>query len=232
MGEVIFGEGLVKKTWENEPLGKEALVKGALEKDAWDRDYLRRGRLWGGAVKNLPHLPEGSRALELGCGDGKTLAAMRGRSWRITALDLSSEALRLSRSALEPGTNLLLADARRLPFREGVFDAVFAFHITGHLLMSGRRMIACEVARVLRRGGSLFVREFEQGDFRAGRGQEAEPGTYRRNSGIITHYFNEDEVADLFSELTLHSLQTRRWSMRIKGEDLCRSEIEAVFLRS
>ena len=55
---------------------------------AWDKDYASRGRLWGGAVMDLPHLPEGSAVLELGCGDGKTLSGMPG-GWKIVALDIS-----------------------------------------------------------------------------------------------------------------------------------------------
>ncbi len=200
--------------------------------DAWDRDYRSRGRLWGGGAKNLPELPEDSVVLELGCGDGKTLAAMQGRSWDITALDISPEALRLSRSALGTEVSLLQADARLLPFKGESFDAVFAFHVTGHVLQAGRELIAHEVWRVLRPGGRLFFREFGAEDMRAGRGEEVEPGTFQRGSGVITHYFTEEEVANLFRDLLPLSLQTRRWKMRVNGEDFWRSEVEAVFLKS
>jgi ubiquinone/menaquinone biosynthesis C-methylase UbiE len=209
-----------------------ALVPVNSHLDAWDRDYRSRGRLWGGGAKNLPELPEGSRVLELGCGDGKTLAAMQGRFWDVTAIDISPEALRLSRSAIGAEVNLLLADARRLPFKGESFDAVFAFHVTGHVLQAGREQIAREVGRVLRHGGRHFFREFGAKDMRAGRGEEVEPGTFRRGGGVITHYFTEEEVANLFRDLEVQSLQTIRWKMRIKGEDFWRSEVEAVFLKS
>ncbi|MGB3943701.1 MAG: class I SAM-dependent methyltransferase, partial [Methanothrix sp.] len=64
---------------------------------AWDRQYREKGRIWRGAPAKLPDLPEGSRVLELGCGNGKTLAAMLRRSWRVAALDISTLALRLGR---------------------------------------------------------------------------------------------------------------------------------------
>ena len=76
---------------------------------SWDSDYSTRGRLWGGGVRNLPDLPEGTRVLELGCGDGKTLSAMP-RSWRIAALDISLPALRLC-SRSHPQSDLILANA-------------------------------------------------------------------------------------------------------------------------
>jgi ubiquinone/menaquinone biosynthesis C-methylase UbiE len=198
--------------------------------DAWDKDYRIRGRLWGGITKDLADLPEGSVVLELGCGSGKTISAMSGRPWKVIALDISSEALRLSRQAASD-IYLLLADACHLPFRDEVFDAVFAFHITGHQLLEGRRVIASEASRVLRIGGVLFFREFCEDDMRAGRGEEVEPHTFRRGEGVITHYFTENEVSDLFCRLEALSIRSHRWKMRIKGESLQRSEISAVLVK-
>jgi len=198
--------------------------------NAWDKDYRSRGRLWGSATKGLPDLPEGSAVLELGCGDGKTLSAMAGRGWKITALDISEEALRLSRIvAPEAFLLLLLADVRCLPFQNESFDAIFAFHVTGHLLLADRKRTASEAMRVLRKGGKLFLREFSAEDMRLGKGREVELRTFRRGGGVITHYFTEDEIAELFSGLRLLSVQSHRWKMRIEGKDMMRSEIEAIF---
>jgi ubiquinone/menaquinone biosynthesis C-methylase UbiE len=197
---------------------------------AWDRDYCSRGRLWGGGVRSVPHLPEGSAVLELGCGDGKTLRGMPG-VWKISALDISSQALQLTR-IVQPDARLILADARLLPFREESFNAVFAFHVTGHQLLQEREALAREVARVLRAGGKLFFREFGTEDLRMGQGEEVEAGTFRRGEGIITHYFTEREVEELFCDLRPISVGTHRWRLRVKGTDLARAEVEAVFLKS
>lgn len=197
----------------------------------WDKDYRRRGRLWGSATKDLPDLPEGSSVLELGCGDGKTLTAMAGRGWRITALDTSAEALRLSRIASQDAF-LLLADACSLPFRDESFDAVFAFHVAGHILENDRERLSSEAKRALRKGGKLFLREFGAEDMRSGKGEEIELRTFRRGQGVITHYFTEDEIAELFSGLEPLSVQSHCWKMRIKGNEMMRSEIEAIFKKA
>jgi ubiquinone/menaquinone biosynthesis C-methylase UbiE len=197
---------------------------------AWDKDYASRGRLWGGAVMDLPVLPEGSTVLELGCGDGKTLSAMPG-NWKIVALDVSPQALRLARR-VRADARLVLGDASRLPFQENSFDAIFAFHVTGHLLAADRRALACEAARALVSGGRLFFRDFCVQDMRAGQGEEVEPGTFRRGSGTLTHYFTEKEVEELFCGLRHVSIDTHRWKLRVKGEDHLRAEVEAVFLKS
>jgi SAM-dependent methyltransferase len=198
--------------------------------NAWEKDYVRRGRLWGGAVLDLPAVPDGSLILELGSGDGKTLAALPG-GCRVLALDVSPQAIRLA-SCARDDASFILADAARLPLRENCFDAVFAFHIAGHLLADGRRALAAEAARVLLPGGRLFFRDFSDQDMRAGGGTEVEPATFRRGSGILTHYFTEDEAEMLFSVLRLNSIGTHCWKMRIKGEDHLRAEVQAVFLKS
>jgi ubiquinone/menaquinone biosynthesis C-methylase UbiE len=43
-------------------------------RDAWEAVYRTRGRTWGGSPGCLPPIHPGSRVLELGCGDGKTLS--------------------------------------------------------------------------------------------------------------------------------------------------------------
>ncbi len=197
---------------------------------AWDRDYARRGRVWGGSVKDLPALPDGSLVLEMGCGDGKTLSIMPA-SWRIAAVDISFQALLLARQA-RPDAGLLLADVCRLPFQSESFDAALAFHVAGHLFLDQRLALAKEAARVLRPGGRLFFRDFSREDMRMGQGEEVEEATFRRGSGIITHYFREDEVAAMFSGLEMDLIRTQRWSMRIRGEKLLRSEVEAVLVKS
>jgi ubiquinone/menaquinone biosynthesis C-methylase UbiE len=197
--------------------------------NAWERDYSIRGRLWGGGVRGIPHLSEGASVLELGCGDGKTLAGMPC-SWKAAAIDISPQALRLTRRVL-PDIRLILADAGLLPFREESFNAVFAFHVTGHLCLQGREALAREVARVLVPGGKLFFREFGTEDMRMGQGEAVEEGTYRRGAGILTHYFTEVEVELLFCDLLPISVSTHRWRLRVKGKDLARAEVEAVFLK-
>ena len=197
---------------------------------AWDRDYASRGRVWAGGVKDLPRLPACSRVLELGCGDGKTLAAMPC-GWEKVALDVSLQALLLA-SRAGTDASFILADASSLPLRSDRFDAVFAFHIAGHLLAEGRAALAREAARVLLPGGRLFFRDFSSFDMRAGLGEMVEPGTYLRKNGIITHFFDEDEAKGLFSGLMLEAVTTHRWRQRVLGEVMQRAEVQAVFFKA
>jgi len=199
-------------------------------RDAWENEYRRRGRLWGGAPQ-VPALPPDARILELGCGDGRTAALLARAGHAVTAIDFSSDAARLCRNRCKSSgrAEVLAADCRLLPFRDRSFDAIIAFHVTGHLPEDGRRLLAGGIARLLAPGGTLYFREFSRGDFRYGRGTQAERGTFVRNNGIATHYFDAGEVRDLFSCLLLRSLDEHRREMRIRGENYPRAEIVAEF---
>lgn len=200
-----------------------------MDDGGWDRDYRQRGRLYGGGVR-LPSLPEGARVLELGCGDGRTLAALGTRSCTAVGLDLSSAALALCRPAAgRPAPWLVRGDARRLPFRDGSFDAVLLLHVLGHGRADERRTMAAEAVRVTEPGGRLHLRVFSREDLRAGAGREVEDGSRLRSTGVLTHYFTEDEVASLFPSCRALQLVTARWHLRVRGADLPRAEIEAVF---
>jgi SAM-dependent methyltransferase len=199
--------------------------------DAWDSDYRTRGHLWGGNPASLPVLPGNSRVLELGCGNGKNLPGMMERGWDISAMDCSITALKLCRTVVGNAgrVNLVAGDAVYLPFRDSVIDAVFSLHVAGHLTGPGRTLFAREVLRVLRPGGQIVFRDFGAEDFRCGKGEMTEPGTYHRGTGSFTHYFTEDEVSRLFRGFNCISIGVHRWAMRIKGQDYPRCEIMAVF---
>ena len=201
---------------------------------AWEQDYRNRGRLWGGSPVLLPGIAPGIRVLDIGCGDGKTLEALVHHSHDITAIDFSKEAVAMSHRFLASydSGHALVADGRRLPFADDAFGGIIARHVIGHQYREGRMAIASEAARVLQPCGRLFFFEFSADDMRNGTGREVEEYTYRRGTGIITHYFTEPEVEALFCELKKESISTRSWKMRVKGRELFRAEIVAVFSKS
>jgi ubiquinone/menaquinone biosynthesis C-methylase UbiE len=199
----------------------------------WEAEYSRRGLLWGGATQNLPPVPAGSRVLEIGCGNGKTLASMIQRGWDVTAIDFSRRAIAMSRERCAGASSFefMVADTMHLPFKKTSFNAVFAIHIFGHLPEPERKLLPHDLEKILKPGGILFFSDFSTGDFRLGSGFEMETATFRRGTGIITHYFSRQEVLDLFSNLTPVWIRIHEWPLRILGKNLVHSEIQAVFTR-
>jgi len=206
---------------------------GCNDQDRWEADYAKRGRVWGGAVHGLPLLPPFSRVLEIGCGNGKTLAGLLSSGQDVIATDFSKRAVSLCRNTVPAGSacQVILSDARKSPFRPGSFDAVFVYHLLGHQTGMDRVTCAREIWRVLRPSGRLFFCDFSTGDFRFGNGSETEPGTFVRGNGIRTHYFSDREVRDLFAGFMEESFGNLTWTMRIRGKDYSRSEIRAVFIK-
>jgi SAM-dependent methyltransferase len=101
------------------------------------------------------NLRPGSRVLEVGIGTGRIalpLAAHVGRYFGVDLAGAMLAQLAAKRGALRIAP--ARADATRLPFAAGVFDAAIGVHVF-HLIPGWREVMA-ELARVLRPGGVLL----------------------------------------------------------------------------
>ncbi|MFC5213078.1 class I SAM-dependent methyltransferase [Streptomyces coerulescens] len=127
------------------------------DKEAERYDASRGGepRAAAAAQAVLGFLPDGTRRLlDVACGTGivtRRLAAGRD-GLCVTGVDLAPAMARQA-AARMPGA-VVLADSRRLPFREGRFDAVSSVWLL-HLVPTAEdvRTIVGECARMLRPGG-------------------------------------------------------------------------------
>lgn len=88
--------------------------------------------------------------LEIACGTGR-LSAMA-----TVASDPSLESLKMAR-VRHPRLPFVCADAARLPFGAGSFDAVFGLHLLMHLDAQSLEATIAEASRVLSRDGVLIV---------------------------------------------------------------------------
>jgi len=180
---------------------------------SWQSDYELRGPRWGGASYLLPEIPDNALILETGCGNGKTLSSLGPNA---IGIDISTTAVKLA------GSSALVGDIRFLPFNDEIFDIIFCWHVLGHLSSSERRTAADEMLRVLKPGGVLYFKDFSRNDFRYGKGIEVEPSSFLRGDGIVTHYFEREELMSLFGSSVI---STASWDLRIKGVDNHREEI-------
>ena len=120
-----------------------------------DRNLSARQRLWQQQdppfdlmnwVLDLAGVAPGERVLEVGCGNGRYLEALRNRGARAAGCDLSPGILR---AAGHPA--LLNADVTALPVRDGAVDLVLACHLLD--LVPDRATAIRELGRVLAPGG-------------------------------------------------------------------------------
>ncbi|MEL9914649.1 MAG: class I SAM-dependent methyltransferase [Thermoplasmatales archaeon] len=155
---------------------------------AWNREYRLRGRLWRGEQRDIGYIEpylQGNLILDDGSGDGKSTPKIG----RVVSLDFSFHALLLNPSDIK-----ILGEMSRLPFKDSSFSTVLLIHSLDHLLADERDSALNEAKRVLVPGGFMIVRVFSRCDFRFGKGNEVEDGTFLRGNGIVTHYFTEGEI--------------------------------------
>ena len=105
---------------------------------------------------------EGRRVLDLGCGKGRFSARLQEGGAVVVGLDVSAGML-----AEAEGLDRVRGAARRLPFADGVFDAVVAVEVFEH--MADVDAALAESCRVLRSGGVLAVIDKNAGSWNARR---------------------------------------------------------------
>jgi 2-polyprenyl-3-methyl-5-hydroxy-6-metoxy-1,4-benzoquinol methylase len=102
---------------------------------------------------------EGKRVLEFGCGGGRVLRGFDGyaKDLRLTGCDIDFATISWNRQ------NLLFADWYVNPldpatdFRDGLFDAVYAFSVFSHLPMERHFRWLREISRIVKPGGMAVL---------------------------------------------------------------------------
>lgn len=155
--------------WNAHTLGLQYVTDHGLE--VGSREFFAHIRPWMNPFK-FPWIMEriereaaglqGKRLLEVGCGMGFDSLEFLKRGVRVTATDLTPNAVALTRRHFElegvSADDVRTANALALPYEEGTFDAVWAngvLHATGDTA----RAIG-EVRRVLKHGGRAIVSHF------------------------------------------------------------------------
>ena len=121
--------------------------------------------------EKLHHLPrlvpfdryQGRRVLEVGCGAGTDLIRFARHGAEVTGVDIapSSIALASKHFALEGRrANLAIADGEALPFRERLFDLVYAHGVVQYT--TDDRALVGECRRVLRPGGMAVFQVYNR----------------------------------------------------------------------
>jgi ubiquinone/menaquinone biosynthesis C-methylase UbiE len=107
-----------------------------------------------GALRALVLRSNPEIMLEVGCGTGYWLSALRDLSRRMYGLDYSLEMLRKAGNRDSTG-KLVRAAAELLPFRTKTFDLIFCVNAVHHFEQLGE--FIAEARRLIRSGGTLTV---------------------------------------------------------------------------
>ena len=157
--------------------------------DLWNGFYRANGVAWRGNSRIPDPLGGRGSALDLGCGNGKTVSTLLDLGYRVTGLDFSRTAVDLCAEMFGDSASFVVSDVSDLPFPDCSFDYVTAVHVLEHVEDSGMQTVADEILRVLRPGGFVFVRSFTPSDMRSGT---------RSGDGIRYVHRNPDGVTAFF----------------------------------
>ena len=193
--------------------------------DSWDEFYRTNRRAWRGVtdISDMGIEP-GSDVLEVGCGNGKTLAALKGIGCNVIGVDFSEEAV-ISCRQLIPDVEVRHGDILDLEFEDCSFDAVVLFHVLEHVLPEDMGKVASEIGRVLRPGGRAYIRSFSVDDMRSEKGERISEDMVIRGNGIRYRYYSESSLRDSFPEGVFETLRRVYEPTRF---GTIRSRIEAI----
>ena len=153
-------------------------------------------------IERESKLLKGKHMLEIGCGMGYDSLEFLKRSVRVTATDLTSNAVQLTLQhfAMEnlKAEEVRTANALDLPFGENTFDAVWSngvLHATGDT----RRAIA-EARRVLKPGGRAIISHFYRKPswMYAVNRLGHENIEYKEEDPPVNEFYTDEEVLDFF----------------------------------
>ncbi len=130
-------------------------------------DYYEKGTktnffqwLWHGwkwqTLKSMLDDTGGKKLLDIGCADGNLtakVAAYLPKS-KVTAIDLYKKSIDFAKKK-NPGIEFLVADARKLPFKNKLFDTVICVEALEHIPDNSKAV--AEVKRCLKDKGTFIV---------------------------------------------------------------------------
>lgn len=197
------------------------------QRSAWESFYHSNSRPWRGMSK-IDGMPfaEGSRILELGCGNGKTASALTEMGYSVTGVDFSESAVKMCQD-IGIEAEFVCSSTDKLPFEDDSFDGAVAFHVLEHLSSGELKDTVSELIRTVRKGGHILVRVFSSGDMRSEKGERVDDSTVIRGNGILYHYYSEEELTEAFSPMLCLSITTVEEKTRF---GTVRSRIHAEFV--
>jgi demethylmenaquinone methyltransferase/2-methoxy-6-polyprenyl-1,4-benzoquinol methylase len=150
---------VTRASLDKQPHEVAAMFDDVAERYDLTNDVLSLGqdRLWRRAVVKAVAPRAGERVLDLAAGTGTSSEPFAARGSVVVPADFSLGMLRVGKRA-RPGLPFVAGDAMRLPFADGVFDAVtISFGLRN---VSDPDVALAELARVTKPGGRLVVCEF------------------------------------------------------------------------
>jgi ubiquinone/menaquinone biosynthesis C-methylase UbiE len=206
----------VRDYWDTHALGLQYVSRPGLEQGS--PEFFAHIRPWMNPYK-FPWIMErieseaarlqGKQLLEIGCGMGYDSLEFIRRGVRVTAMDLTPNAVAFARRHFEvegvAAEDVKVGNALQLPFPDESFDAVWANGVLHHTGDTPRAI--AEVYRVLKPGGRAIISHFYRKASwmylvsRIGR----ENIEYKEQDPPVTDFFTDAEIEAMFRDFEIEA---------------------------
>ncbi|MBP5735260.1 MAG: class I SAM-dependent methyltransferase, partial [Candidatus Methanomethylophilaceae archaeon] len=99
------------------------------QEELWNALYSGNPATWRG--NTVIPVPNSGKALDLGCGNGKTVSTLLDAGYTVTGVDFSSVAIEQCRERFKK-SEFTVASVCDLPFEDDTFDYITAVHVLEH----------------------------------------------------------------------------------------------------
>ena len=141
------------------------------QEDLWDELYSGNPATWRG--NTVIPVPNSGKALDLGCGNGKTVSTLLDDGYQVTGVDFSAVAIEQCRNRFKD-SEFFISSVCEMPFEDDSFDYITAVHVLEHLDDDDLAKAVNEIRRVLKPSGFVFVRCFTEKDMRSDKRKESD----------------------------------------------------------
>lgn len=184
--------------------------------------------------------------LDLGCGLGRHSILFAKEGYKVTACDISRDALDHLRKwrdeeDLNENIHTVTCDMKNLPFADNGFDCIFSYHVISHCDTEGFKQILNEIKRVLRPEGRIFFTLCSKNHpaFSNPAFPRIDENTVIKTEGAeinVPHFFvDTDDVLNLLPNFGFEVQRIRHIDesyIKDKGQGGCHYYIEAVLKKT
>ncbi|MFX0105839.1 MAG: class I SAM-dependent methyltransferase [Candidatus Hodarchaeota archaeon] len=197
----------------------------------WDEIFSEEGRVFTEPhpdierITNLFKKRGFKRVLDLGCGTGRHLIYLSKKGFEVYGLDASPKALEIAKKWLSEENEKAQLQLHRMeqefPYDNDFFDAIISIQVIHHNLMKDIIYTVNEIERILKPKGIIYITFPRLGGgskIENWKLKEIEKGTYipeaGRERGLPHHFFNLEEINEVFSSFNLLEIYDDRTNHR------------------
>jgi ubiquinone/menaquinone biosynthesis C-methylase UbiE len=160
----------------------------------------------------IKNIRKNTKILEVGCGNGRSLKDISKVTKNLTGIDHDKTAVQNAKINLKEIKNskILLADAKKIPFKDKTFDAVLCMGNTFANFYNDKYIILSEMKRVVKDTGSIFISVYSEDALKerlkAYKQANLNIKTILSNGTVIFEDIKVDGYSEQFSKNELESI--------------------------